>query len=308
MQRYGLSIAILFVLFCGCRPEAPRVAYHAPAVSLADYEIGAPLVHGNLTIFPVTSKEARSEDRFITLDEGLKAGTVKVFEVGSEDGNDEHASADAQPNLPLNLNNDAPIIDLNDPRAALPRPPSADEEVEVRNEVEQPDSEATAAPQIAAQQLDQNPYEVEQLQVDAEGNFELSFTQGGFQGSERDVNRLMVVNTSDKPLYLMPGEVIIGGSQDRTIGQELVIAPGGEPVAVDVFCVEHERWEDREVEQTVMQLQAASQRQVCRQCRKSQQVGPTGVTAIGRSRQSLGRCGIPEFRFQGCRQHGDVHS
>jgi hypothetical protein len=60
-----------------------------------------------------------------------------------------------------------------------------------------------------------------------------------------DVNELMIVNRSNKPLYLMPGEIIIGGDQDRTIGQELVVAPDGKPVPLDVFCVEHGRWGGR---------------------------------------------------------------
>src|SRR5262249_37671653 len=61
-----------------------------------------------------------------------------------------------------------------------------------------------------------------------------------------EVNQLVVVNHSNKALYLMPGEIIIGGSQDRTIGQELVIAPDNKPVAIDVFCVEHGRWGGRD--------------------------------------------------------------
>lgn len=68
--------------------------------------------------------------------------------------------------------------------------------------------------------------------------------EGNYQANE--VNRLIVVNRSGKPLYLMPGEVIVGGSQDRTIGEELTIAPTGKPVPIDVFCVEHGRWSGRE--------------------------------------------------------------
>jgi hypothetical protein len=44
----------------------------------------------------------------------------------------------------------------------------------------------------------------------------------------------------------MPGEVIVGGSQDRTIGNEMTIAPTGKPVPIDVFCVEHGRWHARD--------------------------------------------------------------
>src|SRR4029077_11273513 len=65
-----------------------------------------------------------------------------------------------------------------------------------------------------------------------------------------NVNRLMVVNRSDKPLYLMPGEVIVGGSQDRTVAQSAIIAANSEPIAIDVYCVEHGRWGGRSLEET----------------------------------------------------------
>ena len=38
----------------------------------------------------------------------------------------------------------------------------------------------------------------------------------------------------------------------------MVIAPTGKPVPIDVFCVEHERWNDRAVEQTVAELNNAA--------------------------------------------------
>ena len=71
------------------------------------------------------------------------------------------------------------------------------------------------------------------------------------------MNQLLVLNTSGKPLYLMPGEVISGGQQDRTIAEELVIASSDTPVPIDVFCVEHGRWAGRSVDGTTSQLAAA---------------------------------------------------
>jgi hypothetical protein len=73
-----------------------------------------------------------------------------------------------------------------------------------------------------------------------------------------DVNELMVINRSEKPLYLMPGEIIVGGNQDRTIGEELVVAPDGQPIPLNVFCVEHARWGARD-EQDYANLLLASE-------------------------------------------------
>ncbi|MDH3718629.1 MAG: hypothetical protein OES79_10960, partial [Planctomycetota bacterium] len=64
-----------------------------------------------------------------------------------------------------------------------------------------------------------------------------------------DVNQLLVLNTSGKPLYLMPGEVISGGKQDRTIGEEVVIKSSDQPAPIGVFCVEQGRWQGRSVAQ-----------------------------------------------------------
>ncbi len=57
-----------------------------------------------------------------------------------------------------------------------------------------------------------------------------------------DVNRLLVTNFADKSLYLMPGETLLGGKQDRCVARESIVAPGGKPVSVEVYCVEHGRW------------------------------------------------------------------
>jgi hypothetical protein len=73
-----------------------------------------------------------------------------------------------------------------------------------------------------------------------------------------DVNHLLVLNRSDKPLYLMPGEIIIGGQQDRAVGREYVIAPSDKPAKIEVFCVEHGRWHDRVAMETVAIVEAAS--------------------------------------------------
>jgi len=60
-----------------------------------------------------------------------------------------------------------------------------------------------------------------------------------------EVNRLMVTNKSGKTLVLIAGEIIIGGKQDRIVGEDCVIASSNKPVPVDVYCVEHGRWDER---------------------------------------------------------------
>lgn len=195
---------------CGSAGDLPPQddpADHSPsaATDIGEFVVGEPMQHRNLTIFPILSKTPQIADRFITLDEGLKAGTVEVRELG------------ARPNVQRGIQviDDKEGDEEEDPTAAAQRP--ADEE---------PGSEEVV------------------IDLDADVNPDAVMFSG-------DVNRLVVVNRSDKPLYLMPGEVIIGGLQDRTIAEELVIAATGEPVSVEVYCVEHGRWAQRALAQNV---------------------------------------------------------
>ena len=55
------------------------------------------------------------------------------------------------------------------------------------------------------------------------------------------VNTLMVTNKSEKPLLILGGEVVLGGQQDRILGQDTIV-PAHEQMRVQVFCVEHGRW------------------------------------------------------------------
>ena len=203
MPRYSMfaSVACLVLSACGrsaAVPDRQEVAGGPVADSAAnsapgetdDFVVAAPVRHGNLTIFPVISKVVRSEDRFITLNEGLKAGTVEIRELG-----------------------------------ARPDVATQSDEVQQAAAIKSDDDQAAVEDDTAAQEA-------------ANDDTAIAFN---------DVNRLVVINRGDKPLYLMPGEIIVGGSQDRTIGEEMVIAPTGEPVPIDVYCVEHGRWGARDV-------------------------------------------------------------
>jgi len=57
-----------------------------------------------------------------------------------------------------------------------------------------------------------------------------------------EVNRLVLVNNSDRPLLLLAGEVVTGGKQDRIIGVDRIVPPKSEPIDLSVFCVEPGRW------------------------------------------------------------------
>lgn len=161
----------------------------AEGATLDDFRVGEPVTHENLTVFPVITTIAKTDDRFITLQDGLKAGKVEIFEVGAAQRGEQVADGD---------------------------------DIEVESQ-----ASTDALVQQAPQQI------------------------VAFDGVAGDVGTLMVVNRSEKSLYLMPGQIIVGGKQDRTIAQETFIPPGDEPVSLDVFCVEQGRWSGRSTAETV---------------------------------------------------------
>jgi hypothetical protein len=61
--------------------------------------------------------------------------------------------------------------------------------------------------------------------------------QGGAQ-----VNTLVLINNSKRPLLLLAGEIVTGGKQDRVIGKDRIVPPESDPVDLSVFCVEPGRW------------------------------------------------------------------
>jgi ARG/rhodanese/phosphatase superfamily protein len=57
-----------------------------------------------------------------------------------------------------------------------------------------------------------------------------------------EVNRLVLVNNSKRPLLLLAGEIVAGGKQDRVIGKDRIVPAESDPVDLSVFCVEPGRW------------------------------------------------------------------
>jgi hypothetical protein len=67
-----------------------------------------------------------------------------------------------------------------------------------------------------------------------------AFHDERYRGDE--VNTLVLVNNSDKPLLLLAGEIVTGGKQDRVIAKDRIVPAGSEPIDLGVFCIEPGRW------------------------------------------------------------------
>ncbi|HQV52511.1 MAG: hypothetical protein IPF95_12135 [Flavobacteriales bacterium] len=72
----------------------------------------------------------------------------------------------------------------------------------------------------------------------ADGRLKVSEKEGG-----GTVNTLQAKNTSTDTIYLMQGEVVVGGKQDRMLAQDVLIPPGA-TMDIGAFCVEHGRWSE----------------------------------------------------------------
>lgn len=72
-------------------------------------------------------------------------------------------------------------------------------------------------------------------------NIHININQNAFN-SGATVNTLFIENTSKDTLYIMAGEIVQGGKQDRVIAKDMVIPPNSGKIDMSVFCVEHGRW------------------------------------------------------------------
>lgn len=64
--------------------------------------------------------------------------------------------------------------------------------------------------------------------------------QNSYRGDE--VNTLVLVNHSGRPLLLLAGEVVTGGKQDRIVAKDRIVPAEADPIDLSVFCIEPGRW------------------------------------------------------------------
>jgi hypothetical protein len=182
VSTVGLSKVLISRAETHSRTLQPNIV--TPTAKLKQgWRLGAPARHENLTVFPVLSDEASGTDEFITLDQGLRSGKVRVTEM----------KAGSRNASPRNLQNNSAI-------------------------------------QRRSPNVQRNNAMQEQVAV---------------RGDGAEVNKVLVTNNSGRTLVLIAGEFILGGKQDRIVGHDCIVSSTNTPVPIDVFCVEHGRWQSR---------------------------------------------------------------
>jgi hypothetical protein len=72
-----------------------------------------------------------------------------------------------------------------------------------------------------------------------------ALTKGAMRISEKgegSVPELLVENLADEPIFLLAGEIVTGGKQNRVISQDVLLPPRSGLISLGVFCVEQGRW------------------------------------------------------------------
>src|SRR6516165_8070882 len=89
-RRIAIGFLVVAVGICGMLllQRADVVTAGGPVESVDTYRVLAPIESGNLLLFPVvrTNSMGGAESPFVTLDEGLKNGSVEVTEAGKARG------------------------------------------------------------------------------------------------------------------------------------------------------------------------------------------------------------------------------
>jgi hypothetical protein len=60
-----------------------------------------------------------------------------------------------------------------------------------------------------------------------------------------NVGQLEIDNLSDEYIFILAGDIVKGGRQDRTMGNDVIVAPHAKNVSLESFCVESGRWQQR---------------------------------------------------------------
>jgi len=60
-----------------------------------------------------------------------------------------------------------------------------------------------------------------------------------------NVNQLTITNSSNFNIFIMSGDIVKGGKQDRVIQYNYIVPPGIKRMPISSFCVESGRWQQR---------------------------------------------------------------
>ncbi|HEX2901084.1 MAG TPA: DUF6569 family protein [Bacteroidia bacterium] len=188
-----------------------------------------------LRIYPITANRVfieahKSTGNFKPLKKGLEDGTIKIIERGAVAV--EEVSEEANVVQPANLL-------LQDASEEAPaEEPHRDYDGHVQR-FEEYQLNPSQNLNDASDHQQRQQIRISNLNVAQNGLVNDSYDGGG---ASDQVNKLFIQNTGKDSVFIMAGEVVKGGKQDRVIAMDMVIPPNSAPIDLSVFCVEHGRW------------------------------------------------------------------
>lgn len=229
---------------------------------MADIQIGSGVTFNNIQLWPIHGAAPAEVPTFISLDEGVAAGTVVISEVEDSGGFDLERINN--PPLPFE-SRDQGFPQQSDQTQSLgqttPRQTGEmrqTEETASGQSLEQasveprdqssPQSAHTRprqTEQAAPQNSGQQQRSAEEQPIDRAGPRQTNQTQQQIQqvGGGSRVNTLIVENTSSDYLFITAGEIVQGGKQNRVVNTDIIVAPGMK-THIPVYCIESGRWRE----------------------------------------------------------------
>lgn len=218
-----------------CLGTAAQAQYNAANLSLKDEVAEERYSFDRLRIYPITANRVFLESHktvgnYKPLKQGLDDGSVKIIERG--------AAAD------IGVAAEEPVLDAVQPYeevAPLPPVQQVGEEPVQRIQSHNANGHVLMYEQYQAP-ANQRIRSQSRINEEALNENEIYVQQEIGGGAGDEVNKLFIQNTSKDTVFIMAGEVVKGGKQDRVIAMDMVIPPNSAPVDLSVFCVEHGRW------------------------------------------------------------------
>ncbi len=236
-----VTMKILLLIPMLCAGSALFAQYNSDNLTVKSEVAETQFSYDKLRIYPITANRVfieahKSMGNFTPLKTALADGTVKIIEHGAL------ATMDA-PDLP-----DATEAGVSAYEESLP--PT---ELTLTDPAMQPAANHQDANGHVIRREEYNQRAVDAqvvyvepvIAVQSEMNFadEADNVSEEYSGSASDqVNTLYIQNTSNDSVFIMAGEVVKGGKQDRVIAMDMVIPPHSDAIDLSVFCVEHGRW------------------------------------------------------------------
>lgn len=227
MKKTSSLTVVLLLLAAG----GLSAQYNRDNLHLETEKADAQYTFDKLRLYPITANRVfieahRSVGTFKPLKAGLADGTINIVERGAGT-----ALASAPAPTPPAASAQVIVQHDNPVRNAAPATNLADTSYQNND----------GHVRVREQYLSTNNLGLQIRDVNAGPLVQQQYNQTPFSTGD-EVNRLYIENTSDDTVFIMAGEVVKGGKQDRVIAADMVIPPHSEPIDLSVFCVEHGRW------------------------------------------------------------------